>query len=114
MDIWETQEIMVISGMSIYFYLCPEMAKMIAQICKNRRKSKGIPIHNGGGLRPPPTKVGRPPSAAGPPLWVPLWMGISLLFQVFLHIWASILVTRMLGLPAGMPTPWQEVQHPSL
>ena len=26
----------------------------------------------------------------------------------------SILVTRMLGLPAGMPTPWQEVQHPSL
>ena len=49
---------------SIYVYLCPEMAKMIAQICKNRRKSKGIPIHNGGGLRPPPTKVGgglRPP-----------------------------------------------------
>ena len=41
-------------------------------------------------------------------------MGISLLFQVFLHIWASILVTRMLGLPAGMPTPWQEAQHPSL
>ena len=31
------------------------MAKMIAQICKNRRKSKGIPIHNGtykGGGRP--------------------------------------------------------------
>ena len=32
---------------SIYVYLCPEMAKMIAQICKSSRKSKGIPIHNG-------------------------------------------------------------------
>ena len=32
--------------MSIYVYLCPEMAKMIAQICKNRRKSKGILVHN--------------------------------------------------------------------
>ena len=37
---------------SIYVYLCPEMAKMIAQICKNRRKSKGIPIHNGTEGRP--------------------------------------------------------------
>ena len=76
---------------SIFIYLCPEMAKMIAQICKNRRKSKGMPIHNGGGLWPPPTKEGRPPSAAGPPLWVPLWIGIPLLFLLCLHIWAIIL-----------------------
>ena len=67
--------------------VCPEMAKMIAQICKNRRKSKGIPIHNGtykGGAA-----FGRLPP--GPPLLVPLLTGIPLLFLPFLHIWAIIL-----------------------
>ena len=39
---------------------------------------------------------------------------VCLLFLMFPQVWASILVTRMLVLPAGMPTPWQEAQHPSL
>ena len=53
----------------------------------------------GGGLRPPPTKVGRPPSAAGPPLWVPLWVvwvGIlyvfCLCFFISLHIYIHLRV----------------------
>ena len=54
-------------------------------------------------------------AAFGRPTFVGTIMdGHFFTFQVFLHIWASTLVTRMLGLPAGMPTPWQEVQHPSM
>jgi hypothetical protein len=45
---------------------------------QNRKTSKEIPIHNGGGQ-------------AGPPLWIPLWMGISLFIFLLLHIGSVIL-----------------------
>ena len=38
--------------MSIYVYLCPETAKMIAQICEDRKKHKQVITHDGDGRRP--------------------------------------------------------------
>ena len=34
----------------IYVNLCPETAKMKAQICEDRKKNKEVTVHNGGGL----------------------------------------------------------------
>ena len=72
---------------------------MIAPICKNRRKSKGIPIHNGTHKGGPAAEGGGPPlwgAAEGrPPSWV-VWVGIlyvfCLCFFISLHIYIHLRV----------------------
>ena len=57
------------------------MTRMIAQMCKNTMESK----ENKGAA------FGRAPQGRGAPLWL-----FSLLSLVFLHIWAIVLVSRMI------------------
>jgi hypothetical protein len=64
---------------------------MMDQVCENRIQITKYPPIMGAGR---PTEVGRPPSAAGPSLWVALWMGISLLVLLRLHISSTILATH--------------------
>ena len=51
---------------------------------------------------------GRAPQGRGAPLWL-----VSLFFLVFLYIWATILVIRMVALAARMVSRYHP-NHPSL
>ena len=75
----------------IYVDLCPETAKMIAQICEDRKKHKEVTINNGTHKGGPAAEGGRPTFVGGGRRPTLLWIGIPLLFLLFLHIGAIIL-----------------------
>ena len=68
---------------SIYVYLCQEIAKMMDQICKNRRTNKEIPIHNGTHKGGPAAEGGRPTFVGGGRMPPPIMGVVGMYLIVF-------------------------------
>jgi hypothetical protein len=82
----KTIQVNLVQSASIYVFLC--VAKMVEEMCKRRRTSKEIPIHNATHKDGPAAEGGRPTSVGRP---APIIGGYFVICILFSHTWSIIL-----------------------